>query len=616
MDHPGHERYFKTSVFGLTSHKPHYVMLTVSLDEFDRKIIPNKRDKNEKEQEWANLLSLNLNGLLDGNTSSDDDTADSSDDDSDIADFAPKAAKRKNKILNFKTPSPTPSNQEVKFKFDTKTLMAEKSNDPSGDYHKYLTMCESINVPLFIVITKSDIDKDYDYKRLPKMLNKISTVIASKSHNKLKIKLIETSSEASRAARALSSSVISYIPIIVTSCVNGEGLEILKTFLFSLPTHFGYKANRNDSYNSIYDNVETVEFGIDDVYDVHNVGTVTSGIVRHGTVRINDKLSIGPDKNGNFQDVTIGSIHVRRKDCSYAFEGQMASLHLKEIQSKSELRRGMVIVDGNKCNTAKQTCYSFEAHIDVLLNCTLREDSQPIIHIENIRQSAHILHLHSMDSTLKHGEKGTAVFTFLHYPEFIRCGMKIIIRKSHGPIAIGRVTKILDSADKPLLPLNSLQKPHRLRLSKSKTGFKNYLEKWNLEKQNKKKKGEQKQNLNSRNHSEKEIFFTSDDDEVEVGENPNMESINIENDNEILTTPIKHELKSQHNEYPIRIRDKPTTDTNTNTNTNIHKIKHKNRNNRQRKRSKQSKSKSKRKNKSFTLVWRSGLGFENFYPKI
>jgi len=81
VDHPGHERYFKTSVFGLTSHKPHYVMLTVSLDEFDRKQQENKRDKNEKEQEWSNLLSLNLNGLLDGNSSSDDDTDTDSDTD-------------------------------------------------------------------------------------------------------------------------------------------------------------------------------------------------------------------------------------------------------------------------------------------------------------------------------------------------------------------------------------------------------------------------------------------------------------------------------------------------------------------------------------------------------
>jgi len=74
VDHPGHERYFKTSVFGLTAHKPHYVLFTVSLDEFDGKPADShRRDRSEKEQEWSQMLSLNLNGLLDCNSSSDDD---------------------------------------------------------------------------------------------------------------------------------------------------------------------------------------------------------------------------------------------------------------------------------------------------------------------------------------------------------------------------------------------------------------------------------------------------------------------------------------------------------------------------------------------------------------
>ena len=66
----------------------------------------------------------------------------------------------------------------------------------------------------------------------------------------------------------------------------------------------------------------------------------------------------------------------------------MASFYLKEITDKKEVRRGMVIVNKKFINPIKQTCYSFQAHIDILNSCTLRENSQPIIHIENIRQSA------------------------------------------------------------------------------------------------------------------------------------------------------------------------------------------------------------------------------------
>ena len=191
VDHPGHDRYFKTSVFGLTSHKPHYVLLTVSLSEFDSvKSAEMNAQQNNSNKEWSQMLSLNLDGLLDGNSSSDDSDSD------------------------FDSRSPT--REDVLFGIATSETQKQKSNDPSPSHLKYLTMCESINVPLFIVITKADIDSNYDYKRLPKMLDKISSVIATKSRNKLKVKLIETSSEASRAARQLASSVISYIPIIGT----------------------------------------------------------------------------------------------------------------------------------------------------------------------------------------------------------------------------------------------------------------------------------------------------------------------------------------------------------------------------------------------------------------
>jgi len=438
VDHPGHERYFKTSVLGLTSHKPHYVLLTVSLSEFDsvQKTNSELSAQQNSNKEWSAMLSLNLDGLLDGNSESESDSDSNSE------------AQIRDDVM-----------------FETESCNATqraKSNDPSPMHLKYLTMCESINVPLFIVITKSDIDSEYDYKRLPKMLNKIGNVIAVKSKNKLKIKLIQTSSEASRAARQLASSVISYIPIIVTSCVNGEGLEILKTFLFSLPSqHINQESDKNKD--------DAVEFGIDDIFTVNKVGIVVAGIVRNGTIKTNDKLHLGPDKHGAFRSVTVKSIQVRRKDCSYAFEGQMCSLLLAEIKNKNEVRRGMVLLDDamSESGIAQCVCYSFEASIDVLSNCKLKENSQPIIHIENIRQSAHILHI----------KNENVVFTFLHTPEFIRRGMKIIIRKSHGPIAIGRVSRILDSAMNPLVPLNSLQKPHRLRMSKSQT-MRNYLRKW------------------------------------------------------------------------------------------------------------------------------------------
>ncbi len=91
---------------------------------------------------------------------------------------------------------------------------------------------------------------------------------------------------------------------------------------------------------------------------------------------------------------------------------QMASLCLAEIACKTEIRRGMVLLAQN-INSSIQTCYSFEAKIDILNNMSLREGSQPIIHIENIRQSAYILHLHSNGNILKEGQNGGCLHFYI-----------------------------------------------------------------------------------------------------------------------------------------------------------------------------------------------------------
>ena len=52
---------------------------------------------------------------------------------------------------------------------------------------------------------------------------------------------------------------------------------------------------------------------IDNVYNVVGIGLVVSGTVKHGEVRINDKLLLGPinnsKKENNFFEVTVKSIH-------------------------------------------------------------------------------------------------------------------------------------------------------------------------------------------------------------------------------------------------------------------------------------------------------------------
>jgi len=393
------------------------------------------------------------------------------------------------------------------------------------------------------------------------------------SGHQMEVKLIGSPSEASRAARSLSSATNSLIPVMVTSAVSGDGLDTLKTFLFSLKRRIPSDvAMASDS----------VEFGIDDIYTVQGIGVVVNGIVRSGTVRVGDSLAVGPSKDGRFRSVTVQSIHCRRNAVSFAFCGQMASVALLEVDRKEDLRRGMVLVAGH-CARRQLAVYSFEAAIDELSACTLREDSQPMVHIENIRQSAHILHLHR-------GHAVSAVLTFLHRPEFIRCGMDVIIRKSHGPIAVGRVTKLLDSAEAPLVPLGALQKPQRFRTKKQDTdGFADYLRQREALRPPQRRGDQQPDDEKERD----ELFSTTDTDDAE--EHSTRQAVDsgtaAPNDQPLADGHRGHAVDRKHDEHSIRRGGAAA------------------------KRRRATGGARKRKKKAtYSLVWRSGLGFEHFYP--
>lgn len=145
--------------------------------------------------------------------------------------------------------------------------------------------------------------------------------------------------------------LIRLCPIFQVSNVNGENLELLKTFLNLLTTRMEYKEN------------EPAEFQIDDTYSVpvshskyplpswhspplslapstihvflfmnfQGVGTVVSGTTLKGVIRLNDTLMLGPDPLGHFQSIAVKSIHRKRMAVREVRAGQTASFALKKV---------------------------------------------------------------------------------------------------------------------------------------------------------------------------------------------------------------------------------------------------------------------------------------------
>ena len=61
------------------------------------------------------------------------------------------------------------------------------------------------------------------------------------------------------------------------------------------------------------------------------VGTVVSGTCLRGIIRLNDVLLLGPDPLGQFQPITVKTIHRKRMPVRELRAGQTASFALKKV---------------------------------------------------------------------------------------------------------------------------------------------------------------------------------------------------------------------------------------------------------------------------------------------
>jgi GTPase len=167
-------------------------------------------------------------------------------------------------------------------------------------------------------------------------------------------------------------------PIIETSCVNGQGIDLLQKMLFSLPKRRRHENKVNRPF----------EFLVEDIFNVPGVGAVVSGFVNAGelTVGSNAHVFVGPTDDGTFLKTVAKSAHIARINTSHVTSGQSACLAFalsKDVRKK--LRRGMVVLQESPTSTRE-----FDAEICVIKGegTTIRRSYQAYVHILNVRQSA------------------------------------------------------------------------------------------------------------------------------------------------------------------------------------------------------------------------------------
>lgn len=313
---------------------------------------------------------------------------------------------------------------------DYALILVNSRHPPTHMTQHHLNLCCSFGIPVIVIFTKVDGCPEHAFKTSKEEVIKM---LRSPEVGKKPFAVRDEND-----VTTVMDKLHTLAPMIETSCVTGEGINLLQKMLFSLPKRRRHenKVNRN------------FEFLVEDIFNVPGVGAVASGFVNAGELTTNCHVYVGPMDDGTFVKTVAKSAHIARINTTHITAGQSACLAFalsKDLRKK--LRRGMVVVKENPTSTRQ-----FDAEICVLKGegTTIRRSYQAYVHILNVRQSAvarsiEVVNHHAAGLPPSHyaskdrcnGEDGIVLrpgsrakvrFEFAQRPEYIRPGMRMLFR--------------------------------------------------------------------------------------------------------------------------------------------------------------------------------------------
>jgi elongation factor 1-alpha len=312
---------------------------------------------------------------------------------------------------------------------DYALILVNSRHPPTHMTHHHLNLCASFGIHIIVIFTKIDGCPEHAIKNSKEELVKL-----------LRAPDIGKKPFAVRNEKDIATCIgkMNHLaPIVETSCVTGEGIDLLQKLLFALP-----KRRRHE--NKVK---RPFEFLVEDIFNVPGVGSVVSGFVNAGELSVgsNAHVYVGPADDGTFMKCVAKSAHIARINTAHVTSGQSACLALALSKDlRKQLRRGMVVLKESP-TSAKE----FDAEICVLKGegTTIRRSYQAYVHILNVRQSAFARKIEIVNNNgaglpsshsaiygeeneivLRPGCRAKVRFEFAKRPEYIRPGMRMLFR--------------------------------------------------------------------------------------------------------------------------------------------------------------------------------------------
>ena len=312
-------------------------------------------------------------------------------------------------------------------------IIVDANNGIKPMTKEHILLCVTLKIPFIIVVTKIDLCKDRQ-NVLQETKQSINKFLKYPGIRRLSFNINSEDDILTSIKNIYTGSIT---PIFYVSNTTGEGIDYLKYF-------FNIINKKNPE--KLKD--EFVEFHIDHVFSVYGFGTVLGGHLLSGTVKVGDKLLIGPN-NGEYDNVIIRSIHCKKISLQTVTSGSYVCFGIKKID-KNNIKRGNVIISSN---APKLVVKVFTAKITVLKtqSTTIRVGYEPIFHCHAIRQVIKIVNITEKknsrnvlidDDCLRNGDSANVIFTFKYSPQYLKPGSRFILCESKTKV-IGEVVNIL-----------------------------------------------------------------------------------------------------------------------------------------------------------------------------
>lgn len=300
-------------------------------------------------------------------------------------------------------------------------IMVDANNGIKPMTKEHIFLCVTLKIPFIIVISKIDICKTRE-NILQETIQSIKKFLKFPGIRRIPVS-IKSQDDIILCSKHIYSESIT--PVFQTSCVTGEGIDMLKTF-FNI---VGKKVAKN-----VDDDL--VEFHIDHIFNVYGFGLVLGGNLINGKINVGDRLLVGPH-TGAYEPIVIRSIYSKKIPLQQVSYGSYVCLGVKKID-KLNIKRGNVIISNKN---EKLIVRKFTAKINILRthSTTVKIGYEPMFHAYSIRQVVKILDItnkknargdnisNDNDCILRNGDIATVLLEFKYHPEFLKKDTRFIL---------------------------------------------------------------------------------------------------------------------------------------------------------------------------------------------